>query len=262
MPNPPTAQGAGPAAPPRRARLLRPGRRGGFPSKPPTADPRSFMERYQGTAFETPEGRAMTPRSGTRLVRLGAALLLIIAVLGVAGYGAMHALVPAGSGSTPTGSRLAQASSPVATPIVTPAPVVSFTPAQTAEIAFCLAVQETNGLDTDIATVRAAVAAADHPIVATEAAALVARATEMGLAAQEMTSLHVLAAYAAGYDAGLKGVGTAASALATAGAAANAKAEAAASTALAKALVKVTAANAQRVSLTAANPELACTAAG
>ena len=208
----------------------------------------------------------MVRRSNRRLVRLAAVLVVVVAIIAVGGYGAMQLLAPGATSATPTGSSVAQASSsPGASatrPAITPVPAVSFTPAQTAQIAFCLAAQETKGLDADIVTARAAVTAADHVSVAADGAALVTRIAEMRLAVQEMTGLPELSAYAAAYDAGLKGVGTAAQALATAGQAANAKGEAQASTALGKADTTLHASDARRTTLIAADPQLACTAAG
>ncbi|MFI5261621.1 MAG: hypothetical protein ACHQZR_03585, partial [Candidatus Limnocylindrales bacterium] len=244
----------------------RTGRSSAAPSAVPAsgtgAEQRSFTERYHNTPFETPEGRAMAGRSGTRFVRVGAALILVVAVLAVAGYGAVQLLAPGGTSATPTGSAVAQASSsPGASPALTPAPPVTFTPAQTAQVAFCLVVPESTGLDADLAAAQAAVKAADHGSVAADATALVARVAEMRLAAQEMTAMAVLAPYAAAYDAGLKGIAAAASSLATAGAAGNAKAEAKASTALNTAQAKLHASAGQRATLVSANPVLACTAA-
>jgi hypothetical protein len=200
----------------------------------------------------------MAPRSSTRRLRLGGAIIAIVAVIAVAGYGALQLVAPGGTRASPSGSGVAQASSSPSDLPATPAPAVSFTLAETAQIAFCLALQETHGLDADVASVRAAVTALDHATVATEGAALVVRVAEMRLAAREMMALPFLAAYAAAYDTGLKGVGAAASALTTAGGSANGKAEAKASAALATAQTKLHASDAQRTSLTVANPLLSC----
>ncbi len=155
--------------------------------------------------------------SRERLVRLAGVVLVVVAIAAAAGYGALQVLsAPAGVDASPTGSGVAQASATPA-PVVTPQPAVTFPPEQQAQIAFCLAAQETRGLDADIATVRASVTAAQHAAVATQATALVARVAEMRLAAREMTALSLLAPYAATYDANLKAVGAAASALAAAG---------------------------------------------
>jgi hypothetical protein len=260
---PPTAKPAAGSGQPRLPRLGR-GRSSAAPkpASPPTVDARSYTDRYRGTTYETPEAKAMAPAgSRDRLVRLAAVVLVVVAIAAAAGYGALQVLsAPAGVDASPTGSGIAQASAtPV--PAVTPPPAVTFPPEQQAQIAFCLAAQETRGLDADIATVRAAVTAAQHAAVATGAAALVVRVTEMRLAAREMAALPLLAQYAATYDTDLKAVSAAASALAAAGGASDAKAEAKASTALATAQTKVDATS-TRTALVAANPVLACTAAG
>lgn len=225
-------------------------------------DTRSYTDRYRGTTFETPEAKAMAPAGPReRLVRLAGVVLVIVAIAAAAGYGALQVLsAPAGVGASPTGSGIAQASAtPV--PAVTPAPGVTFPPEQQAQIAFCLVAPETRGLDADIATVRAAITAVQHAAVATGASALVARVAEMRLAAREMAALPLLAQYAATYDTNLKAVSAAASALAAAGGASDATAEAKASTALATAQAKVDATSG-RTALVAANPVLACIAAG
>ena len=57
-------------------------------------------------------------RPRTRVIRLGGVLLVILAVVAVAGYGALQVLsTPAAVVATPTGSGVAQASA-------TPGPVV------------------------------------------------------------------------------------------------------------------------------------------
>ena len=231
-------------------------------STPAAPDTRSFTDRYRGTTFETPEAKAMAPaRPAARVVRLGGVLVVIVAVMAVAGYGALQVLsAPAAVVATPTGSGIAQASATPG-PVVTPPPAVTFTSDQQAQIAFCLAVPETHGLDADITSVRAAVTAVQHADVATQATALVARVAEMRLAATEMAALPVLAQYAAAYDAALKSTAAAASSLAAAGSASDAKAEAKAVTALVAAQVNVDATSA-RTALVAANPVLACTSAG
>ena len=265
-PPPPASATAKPPAAARASRLPRLGRgRAAPPPKAPTPaapDTRSFTDRYRGTTFETPEAKAMAPaRPGTRVIRMGGVLLVILAVVAVAGYGALQVLsAPAAVVATPTGSGIAQASATPG-PVVTPAPAVTFTPAEQAQVAFCLAVPETHGLDADIASVRAAVTAVQHADVVTQATALVARVAEMRLAATEMAALPVLAQYAAAYDAALKSTAAAASSLAAAGSASDAKAEAKAVTALVAAQVKVDATS-TRTTLVAANPVLACTAAG
>ena len=200
-------------------------------------------------------------RPRTRVVRLGGVLIVIVAVVAVAGYGALQVLsTPAVAVATPTGTAVAQATS-TPKPAVTPAPAVTFTTDQKAQIAFCLAVPETHGLDADIMSVRAAVTAAQHADVATQGAAIVARIAEMRLAAAEMAALPLLGNYAAAYDAALKATAAAASSLAAAGSASDAKAEAKTVTALVAAQVKVDATSA-RTALVTANPQLACTAAG
>ena len=138
---------------------------------------------------------------------------------------------------------------------------MTFTADQQAQIAFCLAAPESRGLDADIASVRAAVTAAQHADVATQATAIVARIAEMRLAATEMDALPALAGYAGAYDAALKATAAAASSLAAAGSASDGKAEAKAVTALVAAQAKVDATSA-RTALITANPQLACTAAG
>lgn len=271
IPSQPLPTAAPSAAGPGRPRLIRPSR-GASPgpaARPGTTpanaapDPRSFRDRYSGTQFETPEARALRPAGATsRLVRLGAALILVLLVVAVAGYGALQVLAPGAASATPSGSGVAQASGPLPSPVQTPVPAIGFTPAQTAQVAFCLAAQETHGLDADIATARAAVDAVDHPTVAADAAALATRIGEMRLAAQEMAGLPILSAYASAYDTGLKAVGAAASALSAAGTASDAKAEVKAATALATAQTKLHTSDAQRATLVTANPVLACTAAG
>ena len=260
-----TTKPSGAARAPRMPRLGR-GRAAPPPkaSTPAAPDTRSFTDRYRGTTFETPEAKAMAPaRPRTRVVRLGGVLIVVLAVVAAAGYGALQVLsAPAAvvATTTPTGSAIAQASS-TPRPAVTPAPAVTFTADQQAEIAFCLAVPESRGLDADIASVRAAVTAAQHADVATQATAIVARIAEMRLAATEMDALPVLGDYAGAYDAALKATAAAASSLAAAGAASDAKAEAKAVTALVAAQVKVDATS-TRTALITANPQLACTAAG
>ena len=218
----PASATAKPAAVARGPRLPRLGRgRAAPPPKAPTPaapDTRSFTDRYRGTTFETPEAKAMAPaRPAARVVRLGGALLVILVVVAVAGYGALQVLsAPAAVVATPTGSGVAQASA-TPRPAVSPLPAVTFPPDQQAQIAFCLAVPETHGLDADITSVRAAVTAAQHADVAAEATALVARVTEMRLAATEMATLPVLAQYAAAYDVALKATAAAAASLAAAG---------------------------------------------
>ena len=233
-------------------------------STPAAPDARSFTDRYRGTTFETPEAKATAPtRPRTRAVRLGGVLIVVLAVVAVAGYGALQVLsAPAAvvATPTPTDSAVAQASS-TPKPAITPAPGVTFTAGQQGEIAFCLAVPETRGLDADITSVRAAVTAAQHADVATQATAIVARIAEMRLAAAEMAALPVLGDYAGAYDTALKAAAAAASSLAGAGSASDAKAEAKAVTALVAAQVKVDATSA-RTALVTANPQLACTAAG
>jgi hypothetical protein len=256
-----------PSGAPRALRMPRLGRGHAAPPKAPTPaapDTRSFTDRYRGTTFETPEAKAMAPaRPTTRVVRLGGILIVILAVVAVAGYGALQVVSsPAAvvATATPTGSAIAQASA-TPRPAVTPAPAVTFTADQQAEIAFCLAVPESRGLDADIASVRAAVTAAQHADVATQATALVARIAEMRVAATEMDALPLLGGYAGAYDAALKAAAAAASSLAAAGSASDAKAEAKAVTALVAAQAKVDATS-TRTALVTANPQLACTAAG
>ncbi|HTS14251.1 MAG TPA: zinc ribbon domain-containing protein [Candidatus Sulfotelmatobacter sp.] len=233
------------------------------PTPPAAPDTRSFTDRYRGTTFETPEAKAARPaRSTPRWLRPASVLVIVVAVLAVAGYGALQVLsAPAAVVATPSGSVVAQASPTPTVPAITPLQTVTFPPGQQAEVAFCLAGAETHGLDADIAAARAAVTAADHATVAADATALVARIAEMRLAAKEMAALPLLAQYAAAYDTALKAAGSAAAALAAAGTASNAKAEGTASTALAAAQPKVDATS-TRTALVAANPVLACTAAG
>ena len=62
------------------------------PPRPPRRT-RSFTDRYRGTNFETPEAKAMAPaRPAMRVIRLGGVLVVILAVVAVAGYGALQVL--------------------------------------------------------------------------------------------------------------------------------------------------------------------------